>query len=76
VHLIKEIESSAERLPESFRVQVLRKLEQARRGMEAGLDMTGVLKVLGEKVEAIKKKCGQVKFQRLCLQCVQVLNSV
>jgi hypothetical protein len=58
VHLIKEIESSAERLPESFKVQVLRKLDQARRGIEAGLDMTGVLDALAKRVEEIKKRCG------------------
>lgn len=55
--LAEGLEAQAERLPKSFRVQVLRKLGQARRGMEAGLDMTGVLQTLAKRVEEIKKRC-------------------
>ncbi|MFN3467184.1 MAG: hypothetical protein ACK4WF_05730, partial [Candidatus Brocadiales bacterium] len=58
VHLADEIESAAKRFPESFKVQVLRKLDQARRGMEAGLDMTGVVDALAKRVEEIKKRSG------------------
>lgn len=58
MHSINELETQAERFPESFRVQVLRKLEQARKGVETGLDMAGVLEALAKRVEEIKARCG------------------